>query len=86
MNRSLVLDRAINLAQLFALVAGIVWIGREIGQKETALVQVSSDTAELSSIVKDLFRSQILSTAKGDVLTRWLDALTKRVERLEASR
>ena len=86
MNRSLVLDRAINLAQLFALVAGIVWIGREIGQKETALVQVSSDTAELSSIVKDLVRSQILSTAKGDELTRWLDALTKRVERLEASR
>ena len=84
--RSLVLDRAINLAQLFALVAGIVWIGREIGQKETALVQVSSDTAELSSIVKDLVRSQILSTAKGDELTRWLDALTKRVERLEASR
>ena len=86
MNRSLVLDRAINLAQLFALLAGIVWIGREIGQKETALVQVSSDTAELSSIVKDLVRSQILSTAKGDELTRWLDALTKRVERLEASR
>lgn len=86
MNRSLVLDRAINLAQLFALVAGIVWIGREIGQKETALVQVSSDTAELSSIVKDLVRSQILSTAKGDELTRWLDALTKRVERLEDSR
>ena len=86
MNRSLVLDRAINLAQLFALVAGIVWIGREIGQKETALVQVSNDTAELSSIVKDLVRSQILSTAKGDELTRWLDALTKRVERLEASR
>ena len=86
MNRSLVLDRAINLAQLFALVAGIVWIGREIGQKETALVQVSSDTAELSSIVKDLVRSQILSTAKGDELTRWLDSLTKRVERLEASR
>ena len=86
MNRSLVLDRAINLAQLFALVAGIVWIGREIGQKETALVQVSSDTAELSSIVKDLVRSQILSTAKGDELTRWLDALTTRVERLEASR
>ena len=86
MNKSLVLDRAINLAQLFALVAGIVWIGREIGQKETALVQVSSDTAELSSIVKDLVRSQILSTAKGDELTRWLDALTKRVERLEASR
>lgn len=86
MNRSIVLDRAINLAQLFALVAGIVWIGREIGQKETALVQVSSDTAELSSIVKDLVRSQILSTAKGDELTRWLDALTKRVERLEASR
>ena len=84
--RSLVLDRVINLAQLFALVAGIVWIGREIGQKETALVQVSSDTAELSSIVKDLVRSQILSTAKGDELTRWLDALTKRVERLEASR
>ena len=84
--RSLVLDRAINLAQLFALVAGIVWIGREIGQKETALVQVSSDTAELSSIVKDLVRSQILSTAKGDELTRWLDALTKRVERLEANR
>jgi hypothetical protein len=86
MNKSLVLDRAINLAQLFALVGGIVWIGREIGQKETALVQVSSDTAELSSIVKDLVRSQILSTAKGDELTRWLDALTKRVERLEASR
>ena len=86
MNRSLVLDRAINLAQLFALLAGIVWIGREIGQKETALVQVSNDTAELSSIVKDLVRSQILSTAKGDELTRWLDALTKRVERLEASR
>ena len=86
MNRSLVLDRAINLAQLFALVAGIVWIGREIGQKETALVQVSSDTAELSSIVKDLVRSQILSTAKGDDLTRWLDSLTKRVERLEDSR
>ena len=86
MNRSLVLDRAINLAQLFALVAGIVWIGREIGQKETALVQVSSDTAELSSIVKDLVRSQILSTAKGDELTRWLVALTKRVERLEDSR
>ena len=86
MNRSLVLDRAINLAQLFALVAGIVWIGREIGQKETALVQVSSDTAELSSIVKDLVRSQILSTATGDELTRWLDALTKRVERLEDSR
>ena len=86
MNRSLVLDRAINLAQLFALVAGIVWIGREIGQKETALVQVSNDTAELSSIVKDLVRSQILSTAKGDELTRWLDALTKRVERLEDSR
>lgn len=86
MNRSLVLDRAINLAQLFALLAGIVWIGREIGQKETALVQVSSDTAELSSIVKDLVRSQILSTAKGDELTRWLDALTKRVERLEDSR
>lgn len=86
MNRSLVLDRAINLAQLFALVAGIIWIGREIGQKETALVQVSSDTAELSSIVKDLVRSQILSTAKGDELTRWLDALTKRVERLEDSR
>ena len=86
MNRSLVLDRAINLAQLFALVAGIVWIGREIGQKETALVQVSSDTAELSSIVKDLVRSQILSTAKGDELTRWLDARTKRVERLEDSR
>lgn len=86
MNRSLVLDRAINLAQLFALVAGIVWIGREIGQKETALVQVSSDTAELSSIVKDLVRSQILSTAKGDELTRWLDSLTKRVERLEDSR
>ena len=84
--RSLVLDRVINLAQLFALVAGIVWIGREIGQKETALVQVSSDTAELSSIVKDLVRSQILSTAKGDELTRWLDALTKRVERLEDSR
>ena len=84
--RSLVLDRAINLAQLFALVAGIVWIGREIGQKETALVQVSSDTAELSSIVKDLVRSQILSTAKGDELSRWLDALTKRVERLEANR
>ena len=84
--RSLVLDRVINLAQLFALLAGIVWIGREIGQKETALVQVSSDTAELSSIVKDLVRSQILSTAKGDELTRWLDALTKRVERLEASR
>ena len=86
MNRSLVLDRAINLAQLFALVAGIVWIDREIGQKETALVQVSSDTAELSSIVKDLVRSQILSTAKGDELTRWLDALTTRVERLEDSR
>ena len=86
MNKSLVLDRAINLAQLFALLAGIVWIGREIGQKETALVQVSSDTAELSSIVKDLVRSQILSTAKGDELTRWLDALTKRVERLEANR
>lgn len=86
MNRSLVLDRAINLAQLFALVAGIVWIGREIGQKETALVQVSSDTAELSNIVKDLVRSQILSTAKGDELTRWLDSLTKRVERLEDSR
>ena len=86
MNRSLVLDRAINLAQLFALLAGIIWIGREIGQKETALVQVSSDTAELSSIVKDLVRSQILSTAKGDELTRWLDALTKRVERLEDSR
>ena len=86
MNRSLVLDRAINLAQLFALLAGIVWIGREIGQKETALVQVSSDTAYLSSIVKDLVRSQILSTAKGDELTRWLDALTKRVERLEDSR
>ena len=84
--RSLVLDRVINLAQLFALVAGIVWIGREIGQKETALVQVSSDTAELSSIVKDLVRSQILSTAKGDELTRWLDSLTKRVERLEDSR
>ena len=86
MNKSLVLDRAINLAQLFALLAGIVWIGREIGQKETALVQVSSDTAELSSIVKDLVRSQILSTAKGDELSRWLDALTKRVERLEANR
>ena len=86
MNRSIILDRAINLAQLFALLAGIVWIGREIGQKETALVQVSSDTAELSSIVKDLVRSQILSTAKGDELTRWLDALTKRVERLEDSR
>ena len=86
MNKSLVLDRVINLAQLFALVAGIVWIGREIGQKETALVQVSSDTAELSSIVKDLVRSQILSTAKGDELSRWLDALTKRVERLEANR
>lgn len=85
MNKSLVLDRAINLAQLFALLAGIVWIGREIGQKETALVQVSSDTAELSSIVKDLVRSQILSTAKGDELSRWLDALTKRVERLEAN-
>lgn len=86
MNRSIILDRAINLAQLFALVAGIVWIGREIGQKETALVQVSSDTAELSNIVKDLVRSQILSTAKGDELTRWLDSLTKRVERLEDSR
>lgn len=86
MKPSLVLDRAISLAQLFALVAGIVWIGREIGQKETALVQVSSDTAELSSIVKDLVRSQILSTAKGDELTRWLDSLTKRVERLEDSR
>lgn len=86
MNKSLVVDRAINLAQLFALVAGIVWIGREIGQKETALVQVSKDTAELSSIVTDLVRSQILSTAKGDELTRWLDALTKRVERIEANR
>ena len=86
MNRSLVLDRAINIAQLFALVGGIIWIGREIGSKEAALVQVSSDTAELSSIVKDLVLSQILSTAKGDELTRWLDSLTKRVERLEDSR
>ena len=86
MNKSLVLDRAINLAQLFALISGIVWIGREIGAKETALVQVSKETVELSSIVKDLVRSQILSTAKGDELTRWLDALTKRVERLEANR
>jgi len=86
MNKSLVVDRVINLAQLFALIAGIVWIGREIGQKETALVQVSKETVELSSIVKDLVRSQILSTAKGDELTRWLDTLTKRVERLEANR
>ena len=38
MNKSLVVDRVINLAQLFALTAGIIWIGREIGQKETALV------------------------------------------------
>ena len=86
MNKSLVLDRAINLAQLFALIGGIVWIGREIGAKETALVQVSKETVELSSIVKDLVRSQILSTAKGDELTRWLDTLTKRVERLEENR
>jgi hypothetical protein len=86
MNKSLVVDRAINLAQLFALIGGIVWIGREIGAKETALVQVSKETVELSSIVKDLVRSQILSTAKGDELTRWLDTLTKRVERLEENR
>ncbi len=86
MNRSIVLDRAINLAQLVALIGGIIWIGREIGSKETALASVSKETAELSSIVTDLVRSQILSTAKGDELSRWLDALSKRVERLESER
>ncbi len=86
MNRSIVLDRAINLAQLVALIGGIIWIGREIGAKETALATVSQETAELSSIVTDLVRSQILSTAKGDELARGLDALTKRIERLEVVR
>ncbi len=86
MNRSIVLDRAINLAQLVALIGGIIWIGRVIGSKETALASVSKETAELSSIVTDLVRSQILSTAKGDELSRWLDALSKRVERLESER
>ena len=78
------LDRALNIAQLIAIVTGVIWIGREIGAKETTLAALSSETRELSSIVRDLTRTQIELSANHNLNSRLLEELTKRFDRLDS--
>lgn len=76
-------DRIVNLVQLASIVGGIVYFGMEAGRRDERLAMTSEKVSELAGIVQDLTKSQIAGAANQANSTRELDALAKRVERLE---
>lgn len=79
-------DRVVNIAQLFALVSGLAWLGIEAGKRDERLAFMVSDVTELRGIVTDLTKAQIAGATAAAGTTRELDALRNRIERLEINR
>lgn len=72
--------------QLSAIVIGIGTVLVKIGGKEQTLRQNATDIKELTSIVRDLVRSQVESEVKHDAIRDTMNELRTRLDRLEASR
>ena len=77
------LDRAINISQLVALVAGLAWIGAEAGRRDERLAVTIDKVNELAEIVQELTKSQIAGATRAASAEQNLEQLRARVERLE---
>lgn len=76
-------DRVIQLVQLASIVCGIVYFGMEAGRRDERLQTTTEKVSELAGIVQDLTKSQIAGAANAANASRELEALARRVERLE---
>ncbi len=78
-----VLDRAINISQLVALVGGLAWIGSEAGRRDERLAVTVGKVDELAAIVQDLTKASIAGATRVATAEQQLDNLRARIERLE---
>jgi hypothetical protein len=80
------INRAFNLLQGFILLATVAGVFMSIGAAKSLLEHNSQSIDDLKSITTDLVKSQVLSSSNDQQHQRILDDLTKRLDRLEASR
>ena len=80
------LDRAISLAQLLTLLAGLLYFGLETGRRDESLRSTSVRVDELATIVADLTKSTVASAMKDSEHDRRLADIQDRLLRMESNR
>ncbi len=76
----------LSLFQLFVVIVGVAGVFVYLGERNSQIGRNATDIDELKSIVTDLVKAQIAATTNLTNCQRMIDDLSRRIERLEATR